>query len=118
MAIAIGHIITPAGEFKQKCLAILDAVAAGSSYVITKRGKPVARLMPVEDPQQLERDILASLREDQVSLPESNLVVPSSTFVAWSTDTSLDPQTRKRKRGKRARASKTVKVAAASKTTR
>jgi prevent-host-death family protein len=35
-----------AGEFKAKCLALLDEVAAtGEPIVITKRGKPVARLI-------------------------------------------------------------------------
>lgn len=38
----------PAGEFKQRCLALLDEVgASGESIVITKRGAPVAQLTPV-----------------------------------------------------------------------
>jgi prevent-host-death family protein len=38
----------PAGEFKAKCLGIIDDVYHGSAEVlITKRGKPVARLVPV-----------------------------------------------------------------------
>lgn len=37
-----------AAEFKAKCLKLLDEVAAtGEPLVITKRGKPVARLLPV-----------------------------------------------------------------------
>ena len=37
-----------AGEFKAKCLALLDEVEAhGSSIVITKRGRPVARVVPL-----------------------------------------------------------------------
>lgn len=37
-----------AGEFKAKCLKLLDEVAAsGDTLVITKRGKPVAELRPV-----------------------------------------------------------------------
>ena len=37
----------PAGEFKAKCLALLDEVArTGEILVITKRGKPVARILP------------------------------------------------------------------------
>lgn len=37
-----------AGEFKQRCLALLDEVgASGESIVVTKRGKPVAQLTPV-----------------------------------------------------------------------
>ena len=38
-----------AGEFKAKCLALLDEVQERrSEYIITKRGKPVARLVPAE----------------------------------------------------------------------
>ena len=38
----------PAGEFKAKCLALLDEVAAsGEELVVTKRGKPVARVAPL-----------------------------------------------------------------------
>ncbi|MBV8845442.1 MAG: type II toxin-antitoxin system prevent-host-death family antitoxin [Bryobacterales bacterium] len=33
-----------ATEFKAKCLGILDEVSTGASIVITKRGKPIARL--------------------------------------------------------------------------
>jgi prevent-host-death family protein len=39
-----------AGEFKATCLAVLDEVQRERrEIVITKRGKPVARLVPVED---------------------------------------------------------------------
>jgi len=37
-----------ASEFKTHCLRLLDAVAEGKSFVVTKRGRPVARLSPVE----------------------------------------------------------------------
>lgn len=38
-----------AGVFKAKCLAIMDEVQAKrESIVITKNGKPVAKLVPVE----------------------------------------------------------------------
>ena len=37
-----------AGEFKAKCLKLMDEVAeTGQSIVITKNGTPVARLAPV-----------------------------------------------------------------------
>ena len=40
---------TPAGAFKARCLAIMDEVQAKrQAVVITKRGKPVAKLVPVE----------------------------------------------------------------------
>jgi len=42
----------PAGEFKNKCLAVMDEVQAKcESVIITKHGKPVAKLVPV-DPDQ------------------------------------------------------------------
>ena len=37
-----------AGQFKARCLALLDEVAStGKSIVVTKRGKPVARVVPI-----------------------------------------------------------------------
>jgi prevent-host-death family protein len=37
-----------AAEFKARCLELMDQVAkTGNAIVITKRGKPVARLAPV-----------------------------------------------------------------------
>ena len=39
-----------AAEFKAKCLKLLDQVAATHEpLIITKRGKPVAKLVPIED---------------------------------------------------------------------
>lgn len=39
----------PAGEFKAKCLAIMDRVLhTGEPVVITKHGKPVVKLVPAE----------------------------------------------------------------------
>lgn len=39
----------PAAKFKAECLALLDEVATTRNEVIvTKRGKPVARLVPLE----------------------------------------------------------------------
>ncbi len=36
----------PAGEFKAKCLALMDEVAAsGETIIVTKRGRPVVRVM-------------------------------------------------------------------------
>jgi prevent-host-death family protein len=39
----------PAGQFKAKCLAIMDQVSlSGEPLVITKHGKPVVKLVPVK----------------------------------------------------------------------
>ena len=40
----------PAGQFKAKCLKVMDRVArTGEPVVVTKHGKPVVRVVPVED---------------------------------------------------------------------
>jgi prevent-host-death family protein len=40
----------PAAQFKARCLKIMDEVKTRREpVVITKKGKPVARLLPVED---------------------------------------------------------------------
>lgn len=42
----------PATEFKARCLELMDRVAEGrETYVITKRGRPVARLVPTDPPR-------------------------------------------------------------------
>jgi prevent-host-death family protein len=39
-----------ASEFKAKCLGLLDEVAKGSTLIITKRGRPIAKVSPVSAP--------------------------------------------------------------------
>lgn len=61
-----------AAEFKAKCLAIFDAVEhKGRSFVVTKRGRPVARVVPLpRGPSFLrgsllhEEDLLAPVDSD------------------------------------------------------
>lgn len=49
----------PAGLFKARCLALMDEVdQTGGEYVITKRGVPVARLLPA---RMERRPLLGSL---------------------------------------------------------
>ena len=47
-----------AAKFKEQCLALLDQLDA-DGLVITKRGKPVARVLPYESQ---EGDLIGSLR--------------------------------------------------------
>lgn len=44
-----------ASQFKARCLQVLDQVAeSGHGVVVTKRGKPVARVVPMVDrPEQI-----------------------------------------------------------------
>jgi prevent-host-death family protein len=42
----------PAGQFKARCLQLMDRVArTREPIVITKRGRPVAKLVPPDEPQ-------------------------------------------------------------------
>ena len=53
--------VVPAGEFKAKCLALFDEVETrGRSFVVTKRGRPVARIVPLptEKPSSLRGSLL------------------------------------------------------------
>ena len=65
-----------AAKFKAECLGLLDRVArTGRSLVITKRGKPVAQVVPLETrPRTLEGSVRA----------ERDLVSP--TGVRWDAE--------------------------------
>lgn len=44
----------PAGEFKTRCLQLLDQVAVERvQLVVTKRGRPVAKVVPLDEPASL-----------------------------------------------------------------
>ena len=64
-----------AGEFKAKCLKLLDGVAAtGQPLTITKRGRPVAQVVPMPGQRVLfgamkgsvlmPRDVVAPVGDD------------------------------------------------------
>jgi prevent-host-death family protein len=58
--IAMKIATVPAGEFKAKCLKLLDEVAEKRhTLVITKRGKPVAEVIPIPTKRQ---DIVGSMK--------------------------------------------------------
>ena len=57
----------PAGEFKAKCLKIMDEVReTGEPYVITKRGVPVAKLVPV--PRERKRKSVFGCMRGQMEI--------------------------------------------------
>jgi prevent-host-death family protein len=52
----------PAGEFKARCLKLMDEVqATRRPLVITKRGKPIAKLVPVEE-NEMRRSIFGCMK--------------------------------------------------------
>jgi prevent-host-death family protein len=57
-----------AAEAKAKISSLLDAVEAGQSVVITRRGKAIAELVP----RRAVRDLLPQLQALRNSLPEQS----------------------------------------------
>lgn len=68
-----------ASEFKAKCLAVLDEVRdSGREVTVTKRGKPVAKVVPVEGPET------GSLRG------KGEILVSDEEFIAPMDDWNLE----------------------------
>ena len=80
----------PAGEFKNRCLALMDEVnETGEEIVITKHGEPVARLAPVREPVAL-----LGMFRDRMSIT-CDIMSPAVPAVDWEVisnpDRVLDP---------------------------
>jgi prevent-host-death family protein len=88
----------PAGEFKNRCLALMDEVEGSArEYVITKHGRPVARLVAATPDGRTSR---AWMRGTVVE--EGDIVSPD--FESWGEiaaypDRSPDAARRRRKNG-------------------
>ncbi len=81
----------PAGQIKVHCLAIMDEVQARrQAVVITKRGKPVARLVPVEKEKD---DIFGFLKGKSTIEIKGDIVSPAFSFPK-SVAISIDPADR------------------------
>ena len=79
--------IVPAGEFKQKCLAILDEVGRTHEPVtITKRNKPVARVVPLEDDREIEARLLQELRSGggRILVDLDTFLEPTEELAEWN----------------------------------
>jgi prevent-host-death family protein len=69
----------PAGAFKARCLAIMDEVQAKrQAVVITKRGKPVAKLVPVEQ----EKDDIFGFLKGKIEI-KGDIISPALTPEEW-----------------------------------
>lgn len=68
-----GWRVSPAGEFKAVCLRLIDEVRdTGEEIVITKRGQPMAKLVPVTEADirpfvGRSRGMIEATREDLLS---------------------------------------------------
>jgi prevent-host-death family protein len=64
----------PAGRFKAQCLRLLDEVAeTGETIVVTKRGKPVAKIEPAEAPPSLEGSVVYLVDDDELLFSTSEV---------------------------------------------
>jgi len=84
---AMKERVIGAGQFKQRCLAIIDEVATTHRPVtISKRGKPMARLVPLEEDFERERRILEHLRSGPggMLVSEDELLEPTSKIAGWN----------------------------------
>jgi prevent-host-death family protein len=69
----------PAGAFKAHCLAVMDEVQAKhETVIITKHGKPVAKLVPVEP----EGDDIFGFLRGKVTIT-SDVVSPALSRHEW-----------------------------------
>jgi len=69
----------PAGKFKAQCLAVMDEVQKKRhAVVITKRGKPVAKLVPVE-PRQ---DDIFGFMKGKIKI-KGDIVKPALSLREW-----------------------------------
>lgn len=81
----MSHI--PATKFKAECLSLMDRVAErGERFVITKRGKPVAQLVPVP---RKEKDSIFGCLRSRGSI-RGDIVSPVLPPEVWNTADGSD----------------------------
>ena len=83
----------PAGEFKNRCLALMDEVnETGEEIVITKHGRPVSRLVPAR-----RRMPLVGMFRDRMRIVD-DIMSPAAPAEEWESisnpDRVLDPDIR------------------------
>jgi len=63
---AMTDVTIQASQFKARCLALLDEVAAtGRPLVVTKHGRPVARVVPLDRPRPLAGSVTLLVDDDE-----------------------------------------------------
>ena len=87
------HTSVPAATFKARCLELMDRVRdTRETYIVTKHGKPVARLVPYEDVPA--RPFFGSMAGTVIEYEGALDPIPGE----WFTDPFLNPRPRGRAR--------------------
>jgi prevent-host-death family protein len=84
--------VVAAGDFKQGCLALIDEVAEKhAEIVITKRGRPVARLVPIPTDAEREAELLAGLKNTvRILVADDELIRPIGD-AGWASEDDREP---------------------------
>jgi prevent-host-death family protein len=70
MTMVMSEKVMSASQFKARCLAVLDEIAAtGEPVVVTKRGRPVARVVAAEPPPSLRGSVRILVSEEEFIAP-------------------------------------------------
>lgn len=57
-------------EFKAKCLGLADEVAVtGKPLVVTRHGRPLVRVVPIEEPKSLKGSVKMLVSEEEFLKP-------------------------------------------------
>ena len=56
-------------KFKAEALAIVERASRGEQFIITKRGKPVVRISPVNEPASLLGSVEFKVADDELLSP-------------------------------------------------
>lgn len=70
MVMVMSERTVSASDFKARCLAMLDEVAAsGEDIVVTKRGRPVARVSAASEPAGMTASVTFHVSDDELVAP-------------------------------------------------
>ena len=70
MTMVMSERTLSASQFKARCLALLDEVATTRRpLVVTKRGRPVARVVAIEEEPSLERSVTFLVDDEELIAP-------------------------------------------------
>lgn len=85
----------PAAVFKANCLKIMDEVEkTHDPVVITKRGRPVAKLVPVERPGTKRKPLFGYMADEATILGD----VVNMPKTIWEADAGTEPNLRTKAR--------------------